>query len=119
MKLLLGNFTEICRHIPVLVHRITITGTLYEEIHEFLRMQVTLKPFVGIPGKFRARHTRHPAQETTLGNPPQVSHHPAHWIGLGANPGRRGERPATNRLSHGTAKVTFNVRTKLDSKRLV
>jgi hypothetical protein len=25
------------------------------------------------------------------------------WIDLGANPGLRGERPATNRLSHGTA----------------
>jgi hypothetical protein len=30
-------------------------------------------------------------------------HHKSHWIELGANPGRRGERPATNRLSHGTA----------------
>jgi hypothetical protein len=26
------------------------------------------------------------------------------WIDLGANLGLRGERPATNRLSHGTAK---------------
>jgi hypothetical protein len=25
------------------------------------------------------------------------------WIDPGANPGLRGERPATNRLSHGTA----------------
>jgi hypothetical protein len=25
------------------------------------------------------------------------------WVDLGANPGLRGERPATNRLSHGTA----------------
>jgi hypothetical protein len=25
------------------------------------------------------------------------------WTDLGANPGPRGERPATNRLSHGTA----------------
>jgi hypothetical protein len=25
------------------------------------------------------------------------------WIDLGTNPGLRGERPATNRLSHGTA----------------
>jgi hypothetical protein len=29
-------------------------------------------------------------------------HHKSHWIDLGANPGRRGERPATNSLSHGT-----------------
>jgi hypothetical protein len=27
------------------------------------------------------------------------------WIDTGANPGLRGERPATNRLSHGTAGV--------------
>jgi hypothetical protein len=30
-------------------------------------------------------------------------HQKSHWIDLGANPGRRGESPATNRLSHGTA----------------
>jgi hypothetical protein len=30
------------------------------------------------------------------------------WIDPGANPGLRGERPATNRLSHGTAaKILF------------
>jgi hypothetical protein len=29
------------------------------------------------------------------------------WIDLGANPGLRGERPAANRLSHGTA-TKFN-----------
>jgi hypothetical protein len=28
------------------------------------------------------------------------------WIDLGSNPGLRGERPATNRLSHGTAYFT-------------
>jgi hypothetical protein len=33
--------------------------------------------------------------------PPQISH----GLDLGSNPGLRGERPATNRLSHGTAKV--------------
>jgi hypothetical protein len=27
-------------------------------------------------------------------------HHKSHWIDLGANQGRRGERPATNHLSH-------------------
>jgi hypothetical protein len=27
------------------------------------------------------------------------------WIDPGANPGLRGERPATNRLSHGTAYI--------------
>jgi hypothetical protein len=27
------------------------------------------------------------------------------WTDLGSNPGLRGERPATNRLSHGTAFV--------------
>jgi hypothetical protein len=31
--------------------------------------------------------------------PPQISH----GLDLGSNPGLRGERPATNRLSHGTA----------------
>jgi hypothetical protein len=31
--------------------------------------------------------------------PPQMSH----GLDLGSNPGLRGERPATNRLSHGTA----------------
>jgi hypothetical protein len=30
-------------------------------------------------------------------------HHKSHWIDLGANPGLRGERLATNLLSHGTA----------------
>jgi hypothetical protein len=29
-------------------------------------------------------------------------HHKTHWIDPGVNPGHRGERPATNRLSHGT-----------------
>jgi hypothetical protein len=29
------------------------------------------------------------------------------WIDLGANPGLRGERPATNRLSHGTARISL------------
>jgi hypothetical protein len=32
--------------------------------------------------------------------PPQISH----GLDLGSKPGLRGERPATNRLSHGTAK---------------
>jgi hypothetical protein len=32
--------------------------------------------------------------------PPQISH----GLDLGSNPGLRGERPATNRLSHGTAR---------------
>jgi hypothetical protein len=31
--------------------------------------------------------------------PSQISH----WTDPGSNPGLRGERPATNRLSHGTA----------------
>jgi hypothetical protein len=30
------------------------------------------------------------------------------WIDPGANPGLRGERPATNRLSHGTALGVIN-----------
>jgi hypothetical protein len=34
--------------------------------------------------------------------PPQISH----GLDLGSNPGLRGERPATNRLSHGTAITT-------------
>jgi hypothetical protein len=38
-----------------------------------------------------------------------LSHHKSHWIDLGANPGRRGERPATNRLSHGTAKIKLKI----------
>jgi hypothetical protein len=37
--------------------------------------------------------------------PPQISH----GLALGSNPGLRGERPATNRLSLGTASMThFN-----------
>jgi hypothetical protein len=37
--------------------------------------------------------------------PPQISH----GLDLGSNPGLRGERPATNRLSHGTAMaLTFS-----------
>jgi hypothetical protein len=31
------------------------------------------------------------------------------WIELGANPGLRSERPATNRLSHGTATKNSSV----------
>jgi hypothetical protein len=34
-------------------------------------------------------------------------HHKSHWTDLGAKPGRRGERPETNRLSHGTALNTL------------
>jgi hypothetical protein len=30
-------------------------------------------------------------------------HHKSHWIDMSANPGHRGERPATNRLSYDTA----------------
>jgi hypothetical protein len=33
--------------------------------------------------------------------PPQISH----GLDLGSNPGLRDERPATNRLSHGTANI--------------
>jgi hypothetical protein len=33
--------------------------------------------------------------------PPQISH----GLDLGSNPGLRGERPATNHLSHGTATI--------------
>jgi hypothetical protein len=36
-------------------------------------------------------------------SPCHFVHHKFHWIDPGANPDRRGERPATNRLSHGTA----------------
>jgi hypothetical protein len=36
-----------------------------------------------------------PSATLSTTNPP--------WIDPGANPGLRGERPATNRLSHGTA----------------
>jgi hypothetical protein len=38
--------------------------------------------------------------------PPQISH----GLDLGSNPGLRGERPATNRLSHGTALCSLNRR---------
>jgi hypothetical protein len=31
------------------------------------------------------------------------------WIDPGTNPGLRGERPATNRLSHGTAHLTITM----------
>jgi hypothetical protein len=34
-------------------------------------------------------------------------HHRSHWIDLGANPGCRGEKSVTNRLSHGTANMVF------------
>ena len=33
------------------------------------------------------------------------------WTDTGSNPGLRGERPATNRLSHGTALLTASYRT--------
>jgi hypothetical protein len=33
--------------------------------------------------------------------PPQIPH----GLDLGSNPGLRGERPATNRLSHGTVHI--------------
>jgi hypothetical protein len=32
-------------------------------------------------------------------------HHKSHWIDLGVNPGRHGERSVTNRLSHGMAQL--------------
>jgi hypothetical protein len=32
-------------------------------------------------------------------------HHNPTWLALGSNPGRRGEKPASNRLSYGTASV--------------
>jgi hypothetical protein len=35
--------------------------------------------------------------------PPQISH----GLDLGSNPGLRGERPVTNRLSHGTAHLQY------------
>jgi hypothetical protein len=38
--------------------------------------------------------------------PPQISH----GLDLGPNPGLRGERPATNRLSHGTARSKHPMR---------
>jgi hypothetical protein len=33
------------------------------------------------------------------------------WTNLGSNPGLRGERPATNRLSHGKALINYCVNT--------
>jgi hypothetical protein len=39
------------------------------------------------------------------------AHHKSHLIDLGAKPGRRGERPATNRLSHGTALTSWHTST--------
>jgi hypothetical protein len=36
--------------------------------------------------------------------PPQISH----GLEVGSNPGLRGERPATNRLSHGTADTVLH-----------
>jgi hypothetical protein len=32
------------------------------------------------------------------------------WTDLGSNPGLDGERPTTNRLSHGTAKTKINLK---------
>jgi hypothetical protein len=50
------------------------------------------------------------AGETELlgANLPQCHfvHHKSHMTWLGANPGRRGGKPATNRLSYGTAAHT-------------
>jgi hypothetical protein len=37
--------------------------------------------------------------------PPQISY----GLDLGSNPGLRGERPATNCLSHGTAKSELSI----------
>jgi hypothetical protein len=31
------------------------------------------------------------------------------WTDPGSNPGLRGERPATNRLSHGTGKTSLSI----------
>jgi hypothetical protein len=39
--------------------------------------------------------------------PPQISH----GLDLGSNPGLRGERPATNRLNHGTAPISLLLNT--------
>jgi hypothetical protein len=33
----------------------------------------------------------------------RLVHHKSYWTDLGAGPGRRGEKPATTRLSYGTA----------------
>jgi hypothetical protein len=42
------------------------------------------------------------------------------WIDPGSNPGLRGERPATNRLSHGTAMgLICNVKEKSASQRVM
>jgi hypothetical protein len=45
--------------------------------------------------------------EACLGNPPQYHfiHHKYHMTWLGSNPGRRGGKPATNRLRYGTNPV--------------
>jgi hypothetical protein len=40
------------------------------------------------------------------------------WTDPGSNPGLRGERPATNRLSHGTADVTHCDHLLLPNKKL-
>jgi hypothetical protein len=36
-------------------------------------------------------------------------HYKSQWIEPGVNPGRRGERPATNRLSHGTVEDNIKI----------
>jgi hypothetical protein len=49
------------------------------------------------------------------------AHHKSH-LEPGSNPGRRGEKPATNRLSYGAAKNKFNyflLETKKKKKRAV
>jgi len=47
---------------------------------------------------------------TAGGKPVPVPRCPPHitWAGLGSNPGLGGEKPATNRLSHGTANLRKN-----------
>jgi hypothetical protein len=41
------------------------------------------------------------------------------WTDPGSNPGFRGERPATNRLSHGVTNADINITAELKARRKV
>jgi hypothetical protein len=43
--------------------------------------------------------------------PRQFDHHKSHWPDRGANPGRRGRKPATNRFSYGAATDPIRIAT--------
>jgi hypothetical protein len=74
-----------------------LIGLLYEP-----RVADEYEAFRGMRiGRGNRSTLRKPAQVPL--RPPQIPHN------LGSNPGRRGGKPATNRLSYGTAQVGTNI----------